>query len=142
MTKQQLESYRSMKEEITELKQKLKDLSQDESLIENDTIMDYRSGYPIPQAVLSIDWKKYDRIKNKYEHRILNLEKECEEIENFVEEISDSMLRRIFRMYFLSGKSQKEIGMAVHLDKSNVSRKIENFLKSQRTQQMQRYNNN
>lgn len=68
------------------------------------------------------------------------LKRECDEIEAFIESISDSQLRRIFRMRYIDGKSLFVIGNKVHLDKSNVSRKINYFFKSQRIQQTQRYN--
>lgn len=141
VTREKLESYKSMKEEIAELTYKLNHLGEGDGMISSSVIKDYRSGYPVPQAIIGVDWQKYDRLKDRYENRIRDLERECTEIEEFTEGISDSMDRRIFRMYYIEGRSQREIGKAVHLDKSNVSRKIEKILKSQRTQQMQRYNN-
>ena len=142
MTKERLATYRSKKEEIAELEEKLKSLSEDDSFICSSVINNYTSGYPIPQAVVGMDWKSYDRCKKQYILRIADLKKECESVEAYIEDIEDSMIRRIFRMYFLEGLSQKQIGIYVHLDKSNISRKIDFFFKSQRTQQMQRYNNN
>lgn len=141
VTREKLESYKSMKEEIAELTYKLNHLGEGNGMISSSVIKDYRSGYPVPQAIVGVDWEQYDRLKERYKHRIRDLVNECTEIEEFTEGISDSMDRRIFRMYYIEGRSQREIGKAVHLDKSNVSRKIEKILKSQRTQQMQRYNN-
>ena len=141
VTREKLESYKSMKEEIAELTYKLNHLGEGEGMIGSSVIKDYRSGYPVPQAIVGVDWEQYDRLKDRYEHRIRDLVNECTEIEEFTEGISDSMDRRIFRMYYIEGRSQREIGKAVHLDKSNVSRKIEKYSKSQRTQQKQRYNN-
>ncbi len=125
MTKQQLESYRSMKEEIAELKYKLVYLGQDDSLIGNDVIMDYRSGYPVPQSVVGYDFEKERRLKARYWEKIARLEKLCQEVEEFIENIQDSMARRIFRMYYIDGKKQKEIAKLVHMDRSTVSRKID-----------------
>lgn len=142
MTREQLKSYRSKKEEIAELEEKLKNLSGDDSFTCSSVINNYNSGYPVPQAVVGMDWKRYDRCRKQYALRAEELKRECESVEAYIESIEDSMVRRIFRMYFLEGLSQKQIGKYVHLDKSNVSRKIEIFLKSQRTQQTQRYNNN
>ncbi len=125
MTKQQLEAYRSMKEEITELKYKLAHLGQGDSLIGNDVIMDYRSGYPVPQSVVGYDFEKEWRIKTRYRERIARLEKLCQEVEEFIENIYDSRTRRIFRMYYIDGKKQKEIAKLIHMDRSTVSRKID-----------------
>jgi len=125
VTKQQLESYRSMKEEIAELKYKLVHLGQDDSLIGNDVIMDYRSGYPVPKSVVGYDFEKERRLKARYREKIAQLEKLCQEVEEFIENIPDSMTRRIFRLYYLDGKKQKEIAKLVHMDRSTVSRKMD-----------------
>lgn len=129
-TKEMLESYRSKKEEIEELQYKLKHLGKGDSMVGNDTIFDYRSGYPQPQAVVGTDWKKVSRTEQRYRNKISELESECQMIEDFVEGIKDSMTRRIFRMYYLEGMSQKAIGEKIHMDRSRISRKIDVFLKN------------
>ncbi|MCI8801078.1 MAG: sigma-70 family RNA polymerase sigma factor [Lachnospiraceae bacterium] len=114
-----------MKEEIAELKYKLVHLGQDDSLIGNDVIMDYRSGYPVPKSVVGYDFEKERRLKARYREKIAQLEKLCQEVEEFIENIPDSMTRRIFRLYYLDGKKQKEIAKLVHMDRSTVSRKMD-----------------
>ena len=129
MTREKLEAYRSMKEEIQELKDELLHLGEGESLIDSSVINDYRSGYPVPQAVIGVDWKKKHRLHERYTNRIKKLQKECELVEEYIECIDDSLTRRIFRMYYMEGMTQKEISEVVHLDRSRVSRKIDIFLK-------------
>lgn len=129
ISKEMLESYRSKREEIKELEYKLKHLGEGDSMVGNDIIFDYRNGYPQPQAVVGVDWEKISRTEQRYMNKIFELKQECQMVEEFVEEIKDSMTRRIFRMYYLEGKSQKVIGKAVHIDRSSVSRKIDNFFK-------------
>lgn len=124
MTREWLESYRSMKEEIQELNYKLGHIMEDDTMVGSSTILDYRSGFPVPQGVVGIDWDRYDRLKSQYRNKIRTLEEKCSAVEEYIESISDSMTRRIFRMYFLEGRKQKEIGKAVHMDRSRVSRKI------------------
>lgn len=124
-----LESYRSKKEEIKELQYKLEHLGEEDSMVGNDTIFDYRSGYPRPQAVVGTDWEKVARTEQRYRKKISELEPECQMIEDFVEEIKDSMIRRIFRMYYIEGMSQKAIGKKVNMDRSSISKKIDNFFK-------------
>lgn len=130
VTKEMLESYRSKKEEIKELQYKLRHLGEGDSMVGNDTIFDYRSGYPQPQAVVGTDWKKVSRTEQLYRKKISELEMECQRVEEFIEEIKDSMTRRIFRMYYIEGMSQKAIGKKVHMDRSRISRKIDVFLKN------------
>nr|WP_302111507.1 sigma factor-like helix-turn-helix DNA-binding protein [uncultured Acetatifactor sp.] len=125
VTREQLESYRSMKREMMELKYKLASLGEGDSMLGSSVIKDYRKGYPVPQAVVGVDWERYEWQKEHCERRIQELQKKCDAIERYVEEdIEDSLTRRIFRMYFLEGRTQKEIGKIIHMDRSTVSRKL------------------
>lgn len=129
MTRQQLEQYKSKKEEIGELEAYIRKLGSSESLMGSSTVFDYRTGYPKPQAVVGVDRAEFWRKKEQYDKKIQQLKAECEEAERFVEGIEDSLTRRIFRMYFLDGARQEDIAAAVHIHRSRVSRKISNFLK-------------
>ena len=130
MTKKKLEDYRSKKAEIKELQYKLSHLGSGDSLIGNDVIMDYRKGYPIPQSVVGYDFEKEKRLRESYEKRIQKLRAECLEVEMWIEDIPDSLIRRIFRMHYVDGMTQKEISKIIHLDRSRISRKIDDFLKN------------
>ena len=131
MTKEVLTSYRSKQEEIRELTIIIENRYRDESLIGNDVILDYSKGYPpIPQGVVGFDVEKYKRLQDRDRRRKARLVKECSEIEDFIEAIPDSITRRIFRMVFLEGRKQKDVARTVHLDRSRVSRKIDDFLKN------------
>lgn len=122
-TREQLDSYKSKKAEIQELQYKLHN---GDFTVGNSTINDYRTGYPIPQSIVGVDWNRMTR----YRRRIETLEAECEEVERWIENITDSLTRRIFRMYFIDGLAQKQIGSVIHLDKSRISRKIDDFIKN------------
>ena len=130
MTRERLEGYQSCKEEIQELKYKLAHLDEGDSMMGNSVIMDYRTGYPRPQSVVGCDEKKKARLRKTYEERTAKLQIECAEIEQWVEAIPESLTRRIFRMCFLDGMTQKQIGRIVHLDQSRISRKIDEYLKN------------
>ena len=129
ITKEQLQGYRSKKDEIQELDYILKNRWRDEGLIGNDVIFDYSKGYPMPQSVVGFDQAKYERLQNRDLRRKEQLEQECAEIEEWVEAIPDSLTRRIFRMCFIDGRKQKDVAKAVHLDQSMISKKINNYLK-------------
>lgn len=130
MTKEMLRSYRSKKDEIAELDWVLRYRWQDEGLIGNDVIFDYSKGYPMPQSVVGFDQAKYKRLQDRDQRRKEQLEQECEEIETFVENIDESLTRRIFRMCFIDGRKQKDVAKAVHLDQSRVSRRVDDYLKN------------
>lgn len=129
MTRKELEEYWSNKEEIKELQYKLDHLGQGDSMMGNDTILDYRSGYPMPQAVVGVDWDKVYRLENRYQMRINMLKEECSEIEEFIEGIEEGLTRRIFRQCFLEGRTQEQVSKALHISQSNISKKISNFFK-------------
>lgn len=135
MTRERLEAYRSNREEIKELKYKLDHLGEGDSLIGNDVIFDYRKGYPMPQAVVGYDYELEWKRRTRYQNQIAKLEAEQDNIEEWVFGIRDSQIRRLFQLRYLEGSTVEKVARKVHLDKSNVSRKIENFLKSQQTQQ-------
>lgn len=130
MTKKRLEEYRSNKDEIAELRYKLGHLGEGDSLIGNDVIMDYRTGFPMPQSVVGYDFDKEQRLKDSWRKQLSKLQSECLEVELWIEAIPDSLTRRIFRMCYVDGMSQKKIARVVHLDQSRVSRKMINFLKN------------
>ena len=129
MTKEMLQSYRSKKDEITELDWVLRHRWQDEGLIGNDVVFDYRKGYPRPQSVIGFDYDRYDRLQDRDNEKKALLEQECEEIEEWVEKIPDSITRRIFRLTFIQGMKQERVAQMVHIDQSRVSRKIDEYLK-------------
>lgn len=130
ITKEMLQSYRSKKDEIAELDWVLRHRWQDEGMIGNNVVFDYRKGYPRPQSVIGFDYDRYDRLQDRDNAKKALLEKECAEIEEFVESIPDSLTRRIFRMSFIDGRKQKYVAKAVHLDQSRVSRRIDDYLKN------------
>lgn len=129
MTKKLLESYRSKKEEIEELHSRIQRLYNGDSMIGNNTILDYRKGYPVPQAVVGVDRKRVERMKSRYYDRIRILEEECQDVEDFIESIPDSLTRRIFRKSFIEGRTQEKVSRDVHLSQSSVSKKINDFMK-------------
>ncbi len=130
MTKERLESYRSCKEEIKELQYKLDHLGEGDSMIDNDTIFDYKTGYPRPQSVVGYNYRREERLRILYENQIDKLQKECAETEEWIENIPDSLTRRIFRMYYMDDLGQNKIAKRVHLAQSKVSEKISKYLQS------------
>lgn len=133
MTKERLASYRSNRQEIRELDWMLNNRWESDSMIGNDVVFDYSKGYPMPQSVVGFDQKKYERLQNRDLKRKTYLEKENEEIEDFVGKIQNSLIRRIFNHYFINGDkpvNQSMISKKVHIDRSRISRRIDEYLKN------------
>lgn len=129
MTSEFLKSYNSKKDEIAELTYKINHLGEDDTLIGNNVVFDYRSGYPVPQPVVAVDREKYYELEEKYKNRRDQLKEECRQVEEYIESISDSLTRRIFRMYYIDGYTQRQIANRVNMERSTVSKKIDTFLK-------------
>ena len=125
MTRERMEMYQSNKEEIQELTYKLAHLR--ENMVGNSVILDGRTGIPRPQAVVGVDEELLQRRRERYEERKAALEQECEEIESYIESITDSLNRRILRMRYIDGMTQQRIARKVHMSQSAVSRKVEKF---------------
>ncbi len=130
MTRERLEAYRSNRDEIKELKYKLDHLGEGDSLIGSDVILDYRKGYPMPQAVVGYDYELEWKRRKRYENQIAKLQVEQDRIEEWVFGIRDSRARRIFQLCYLEGLTQEKAGRKLHMDQSGISRKIDQFLKN------------
>jgi len=130
MTRDRLEQYQSNKAEIKELKHKLEHLGEGDSLIGNSVIFDYRSGYPMPQSVVGYDYDLEKKRRLRYQNQIAKLQAEQDNIEEWIFAIKDGRTRRIFQLYFLEGMTQERVGRRIHLDRSRVSRKIDEYLKN------------
>lgn len=129
MTLELLRGYKSKKEEIQELTYKLDHIEDNDNLVGNDIIFDYRSGYPQPQAVVGTDRERYYRLSSRWSNRKTLLEEECQQVEEFIESIPDSMTRRLFRQSFIDGRTQREISRDLYISQSSISKKISDYLK-------------
>lgn len=127
---QMLREYRSNRDEIIELQQKLRELPGSESLIDNSVILDYRKGYPQPQSIVGYDHGLEERRRERWLHRIELLQAEVDSVERWIEAIPDGVTRRIFRMLYVEGKTQQKVAEKLHMDQSRISRKISKFLKN------------
>lgn len=129
MTRERLKAYRSNRDEIKELKYKLDHLGEGDSLIGNDVVFDYQTGYPIAQAIVGYDYELEAKRRTRYETQIAKLEAEQDGIEEWIFGIRDSRTRRIFQMYFLEGLTQEKVAKKMNIERSGVSKKIDAYLK-------------
>lgn len=88
-----------MKKEIPILESELWEMKTTDAGIGNDTVFDYREGYPKPQSVIGFDWPLY-------EHRQKVLERKKEKVkfvEQWINSIDDGQTRCIFKMRYMEG---------------------------------------
>lgn len=58
------------------------------------------------------------------------LEARMREIENYIDDIDDACVKSIFEYRYLEGMTQVEVGEKMGLDRSRISRKIDDYLKT------------
>ena len=126
---QMLREYRSNRDEIVELQQKLRELPGSESLIGNSVVLDYRRGYPQPRSIVGYDHGLEERRRERWTKRIELLQAEVDAVERWIEAIPDGVTRRIFRMIYVEGMTQRKVAKKMHMDQSGISKKISAFLK-------------
>lgn len=127
---QMLREYRSNRDEIIELQQKIRELPGSESLIDNSVILDYRRGYPQPRPIVGYDHGLEERRRERWTKRIELLQAEVDSVERWIEAIPDGVTRRIFRMIYVEGMTQRKVAKKLHIDQSRISRKMNEFLKN------------
>lgn len=109
VTKELLNRYRKLKQEIPILEIELKMMQSTDSGLGNDTIFDYQTGYPRPQSVVGFDQKKYDRRK-----KILERKKEkIKVMDLWIDNIKDGQTRCVFKMYYKQGMTWKAIAKQI-----------------------------
>ena len=114
MTKERLEAYRNNKTEILSLDYILNNRWQSETMLGNDVILDYSKGYPMPQSIVGFDQEKYERLQERDLKRKERLEKECEEVEYYIDGVN--------------AVNQTEVAKMIHLERSTISKKIDRYL--------------
>ena len=94
---------------------------------------DYRTGKGIPKAKQEVDNGEAElkALKNRLNSRRQRLMKKLQAAEKFIEQVEDSEMRTILRMYYINGDSQKEIGEVMHYTQTAISAKIKAFWISQ-----------
>ncbi len=105
ITKRLLEDYKKLKREIPILEAELQEMITTEAGMGNDTIFDYRDGYPKPQSVVGFNWPLYESRK-----RVLERKKEkIKAVEQWINAIEDGQTRCVFRMRYIDGMNWVKI---------------------------------
>ena len=96
----------------------------------NDTIFDYKTGYPRPQSIVGFDQQKYDRRRKALEHK----KEKVRVIDQWIDDIKDGQTRCVFRMFYRQGMTwkiiAKQIGMPYNEDYPRLMIR-DKYLKSQ-----------
>lgn len=128
MTKEQLEQYTSIKEEIKELEAELDKRKSPVSDIVTGSMEDY----PYTQHSVTIRGLSSDTysLDLKLTYKKNQLERQRSEIENFLDSVQDSKIRRIIRLKYIEGKTWPQIARKTdkHISGDSVRKIVERFL--------------
>ena len=128
MTKEQLEQYTSIKEEIKELEAELDKRKSPVSDIVTGSMEDN----PYTQHSVTIRGLSSDTysLDFKLTYKKIQLERQRSEIENFLDSVQDSKIRRIIRLKYIEGKTWPQIARKTdkHISGDSVRKIVERFL--------------
>lgn len=136
MTEQQLRQYQENREQIEYYKEKIQAIQDMELDAVIGKVKGSQKDFPfITQyyPVIMDNPKQVDTCKrkmNQYQEKITKLIEENEKIENYIEDITEFQVKRIFELYFLKGEKQSEIAKELHLHQSRISRKIIDYIQA------------
>lgn len=129
MDKQRLLRLRKLNKEAEDLRERIKkfEFKPREPVIDISA-SDYRTGRPRPivnEGIGDNDYiKAKDRIHNQYVRKLIEIQKEIEEIEAFLSSVKDPELRTILRLYYINGFTQDEIANELGYSRETIKRRL------------------
>lgn len=97
ITKKLLQDYDKVKKEIPLLRVEINEMQHTDAGIGSSTVLDYREGFPRPQAVVGFDHEKFERRKKRLKEK----EQQVAVVEEWIENIEDDRTRMVFEMFYI-----------------------------------------
>ena len=135
MDKGRLKKHKKTKDRLKRIDEKIEELCGREVQVVSGKVTGSSKDFPYTEvrtSVLMYEPYENDRINKRireYEAERLVLLQEVEEVDQYIEAIKDSEVREIFELSFVEGKKQREVAEELSIDRSYVSKKIDNYLK-------------
>lgn len=109
MTKEDLKQYRHIQQEIHDLERRIA-----RGQVVSDVVTGSSDNYPYTQHPISICGVAMDdKISKQYRKKRDRLKEKCLEIEEWLESVDDSLIRRVIRHRFIDGLSWRQIAYRV-----------------------------
>lgn len=125
MTKKRLENLRALKQELETLQKRYITMPSCEEV--GDTAGDYRTGKKRIIQLQGVSNERYKQLGKKIYLKSEQLANEIEELEHFLDDVEDSQMRNILRLYYAEGYTLEEVGEIVGYTSSNIWAKINKF---------------
>lgn len=119
MTKKELEEYQKLKTDIKCLENEMQEMLKTDKGIVSDTILDYKTGYPIPSVITGFDQQRYNNLKVKLE----NKKEKVEKIENFINNIPDDQTRYVYQLRYYNQLTFQQIAFKIGKHNESYPRK-------------------
>lgn len=119
MTKKELEEYQKLKTDIRCLENEIGEILKTDKGIVSDTILDYKTGYPIPSVITGFDQQRYNNLKVKLE----NKKEKVEKIENFINNIPDDQTRYVYQLRYYNQLTFQQIAFKIGKHNESYPRK-------------------
>ena len=101
VTRRLLEDYRKNKRSIPLLEEELEEMRCGEKGLGSSVILDYSTGYPVPQGIVGFNGSLYDQRRKTLDRKMA----ECKAVEDWIGAIEDGQARCVFRMFYMDGMS-------------------------------------
>lgn len=105
----ELETYPKLCKDIPLLEAEIRNMKEGDNGLGNDTVFDYRTGYPRPQPVIGFDWPLYEKRQAQLER----MKRRKARIDAWIEEIDDVRTRTVFKMKYQQEKNWADIAKAL-----------------------------
>lgn len=131
MDRQQLSRLRKLNKEAEDLKNRIDNLEYRPKEWVADTAKDYGTGYPKTIIVEGYGDAEYarakDRLYNRYVRKLLDIQREIDNIEQFLNSVDDPEMRTILRLYYINGLTQEQIADELGYNERTIRRKLYDF---------------
>lgn len=135
MDKKTLKKYRSNKDRLIRIEERIQELCEREPTVVMGKVTGSSADFPYTEVRTSV--QMYDPYENenvrqqirRKESERLQILKEQEEVEDYINGIDDPEIKEIFELSFKEGKKQNEVAEIVNIDRSYVSKKISDYIK-------------
>lgn len=125
MKREDLEKLRQLKQELDTLITEYVTMPHSQEV--GDTYGDYRTGHKVVKVMHGVSTIRSDRLRNKIERKQRQLEAEVSAMEDFLDNIDDTRLRDILRLYYAKGLTQEEIGKKKNYSRQRIQQLLDEF---------------
>ncbi len=128
MTRKDLKKIKELRVEVIALAE---EIAKDSQQHVTDVVMGSRHEMPYDLhtiVVEGIDFYKVIELRENLNKSCRKLQAQLCDLEEWVESIPDSEMRSIIRLYYMQGKTQREIGNQLGYDRSLISKRLHDFM--------------